>query len=331
MINERGFNLTANFDVTVSHGVPISLTLEQSVTTQDAGNFVDLQVTGTDSDGNQFPQLVVWLENNGPSYNINATDDEGEYQFNGRSAGNYSLTAEYLTLSSSVNVEVFSLSIVKNIKSNISTTELEQLESITVEVEAYDEYWNRIAVPDSARIDTTDRGKVKYLGNGVWELETLDDGEHSATIVIGSITETFIYNVEGNLAGFFAAGGPLYYVGAGLLGLIAIALLVFVIRLVRGDEDYYDDEDDEDYYSDDDEISKDFSQPRISQAPTVPTPPPQPPETESEQEVEDVEEEDTSWMADYRVEEDGTEWGQSEDGVWYYREVESDNWIEWTE
>ena len=335
IINDRGFNLTANFDITVSHGAPVSLTLQQSVTTQDAGNFVDLQVTGTDSDGNQFPQLVVWFENNGPSYNINATDSEALYQFNGRTAGNYTLTAEYLTLSSSVNVEVFSLSIVKNIKTNISTTELEQLESITVEVEAYDEYWNRIAVPDSARIDTTDRGTVKYLGNGIWELETLDDGEHSATIVVGSITETFIYNVEGNLAGFFAAGGPLYYVGAGLLGLIVIALLVFVIRLVRGDEDYYDDEDDEDYYDNEGSISKDFSQPRISQAPTVPTPPPQPPETESEKELEEVEEEveeeDTSWMADYRVEDDGTEWGQSEDGVWYYREVESDNWIEWTE
>ena len=57
MINDRGFNLTANFDVTVSHGVPVSLTLEQSVTTQDAGNFVDLLVTGTDSDGNQSLNL----------------------------------------------------------------------------------------------------------------------------------------------------------------------------------------------------------------------------------------------------------------------------------
>ena len=90
--------------------------------TQDAGNFVDLQVTGTDSDGNQFPQAVVWLENNGPSYNINSTDDEGIYQFNGRSAGNYTLTAEYLTLSNSVYVDVFPLGIVKNIKSNISTS-----------------------------------------------------------------------------------------------------------------------------------------------------------------------------------------------------------------
>ena len=102
-------------------------------------------------------------------------------------------------MSSAVNVEVFSLNIVKNIKSNISTLELEQLESITVQIEAYDEFWNRIAVPDSARVDTTDRGDVKYLGDGVWKLNTLDEGEHSATIVIGSITETFTYNVEGNL------------------------------------------------------------------------------------------------------------------------------------
>ena len=36
-------------------------------------------------------------------------------------------------------------------------------------------------------------------------------------------------------------------------------------------------------------------------------------------------------MADYRVDEDGTEWGQTEDGVWYYRETGSDDWIEWTD
>ena len=118
-----------------------------------------------------------------------------------------------------------------------------------------------------------------------------------------------------------------------------IALLVFVIRLVRGDEDYYDDdEDDDDYYQDSSEapVTKDFSQPRISQAPTVPTPPAQPPTSEPEPEPEieesiETEEEDTSWMADYRVDEDGTEWGQTEDGVWYYRDSGSDEWIEWTD
>ena len=115
-------------------------------------------------------------------------------------------------------------------------------------------------------MDSTDRGNIKYLGNGVWELETLDEGEHSATIVIGSITETFTYNVEGNLAGFFAAGGPLYYAGAGLLGLIAIALLIVVVRLIRGDEDYSNDDEDEDFYNDEvpyQPVARDFSQPRV--------------------------------------------------------------------
>ena len=115
--------------------------------------------------------------------------------------------------------------------------------------------------------------------------------------------------------------------------MILIALLVFVVRLIRGDEDYYDEDEDEDFYNDEGEttpVARDFSQPRVSQAPTVPTPPPTPPSQEAEPEPEE-EEEDTSWMADYRVEEDGTEWGQTEDGIWYYREAGSADWIEWTE
>jgi hypothetical protein len=336
LINDRGFNLSTEYDISVMFGMPIDLIVQQSATTQDAGGFIDLLVTGIDADGNEFPQPVAWLENNGPSFNINGTTEDAFYRFNGRSAGNYTISAEYLGLSKSVYVDVFPLGVVKNIKSNISTTQLEQLDSIIVEISAYDQYWNVIAVPNSARIDTTDRGDVKYLGGGVWELSTLDEGEHSATIVIGSITETFTYNVEGNLAGFFAAGGPLYYAGAGLVGLIVIALLVFVIRLLRGDEDYYDEDDDDDFYQDSSETptNKDFSQPRISQAPTVPTPPAQPPTPEPEPAVEEsteTGEEDTSWMADYRVDEDGTEWGQTEDGVWYHRDTGSDDWTEWTD
>ena len=81
----------------------------------------------------------------------------------------------------------------------------------------------------------------------MWELETLDE-EQSATIVIGSITETFTYSVEGNIAGF-CSRRPLYYVGASLLALICI--VVDIVRLVCGDEDYYDDEEDEDFYNED--------------------------------------------------------------------------------
>ena len=116
--------------------------------------------------------------------------------------------------------------------------------------------------------------------------------------------------------------------------MILLALLIFVVRLVRGGEDYYDDDEDEDYYQDApaETVAIDFSTPRISQAPTVTTPPEQPLAEEIEPDAEEPEEtEDTSWMADYRVDDEGTEWGQTEDGVWYYRESGSDDWIEWIE
>ena len=333
-INQRGFNLSSQFNVDVDHGTPVSLEITQSATTQNAGDIVNLQVTGTDSDGNQFAQPVVWFENNAQANNINSTGNDGAYEFNGRTAGNYTLAAEYLTVSSTTYIEVFSLNIAANIKYNVSTDALEQLEKLTVTVEVYDEYWNRISVPQNARVDTTDRGDVTYLGDGVWELETLDEGAHSATIVVGSITETFTYDVEGNLAGFFAAGGPLYYVAAGLIGLIVMALLVFLVRLVRGDGEYYD-EDDEDDYSDDEDAkpAKDFTKTTISNTPVVPTPPTSPPKQPEEvaEEPENSADEDLSWAVDYRIEDDGTEWGQTDDDIWYYRESGSDDWVEWTE
>ena len=60
----------------------------------------------------------------------------------------------------------------------------------------------------------------------------------------------------GTLSGFFAAGGPLYYVAAGLIGLVVIALLGVVFALLRrgNSNDYdFDDDDDEYEYEDDDD------------------------------------------------------------------------------
>ena len=42
-------------------------------------------------------------------------------------------------------------------------------------------------------------------------------------------------------------------------------------------------------------------------------------------------EEDTSWMADHRVDDDGTEWAEDENGTWYYRQPDESEWSEWTE
>ena len=113
-----------------------------------------------------------------------------------------------------------------------------------------------------------------------------------------------------------------------------MALLVFLVRLVRGDGEYYD-EDEEDDYSDDEDAkpAKDFTKTTISNTPVVPTPPTSPPSQQEEvaEEPENSAEEDLSWAVDYRVEDDGTEWGQTDEDIWYYRESGSDDWVEWTE
>ena len=337
-VNDMGIPFSRTFDLNISHGVPKSIEVYTSADTQDAGKTITLTVLGTDEDGNIFSQPVTWTENGGTDFNINSTSNSGVYEFKCRVAGQYDLVAEYLSLNNNATVEVFAQNTANNIKFNVSAESLEQLETLTIKVQAFDEYGNEINMPLGARIDTTGRADVNYLGNGVWELETLDEGEQSATIVVGSITETFTYTVEGNLAGFFAAGGPLYYAGAGLIALVVIALLVFAVRFLRGDGDYYDDDEDDDFSYDFDGITNKSSPSKETRS--APTPPAQPPsrpepvvvESPEPEHVEEYsEEEDTSWMADYRVEDDGTEWGETDDGVWYYREVNSDEWIEWTE
>ena len=129
-VNNNGNNFSEHFDITVSHGIPVNIQIAQSASTQDAGDIRTLDVIGTDSDGNQFPQVVIWLENNGSDKNINATENEGEYEFNGRVAGIYQLEAQYLALTQIVTVEVFHQSSPSHIKFNVSKRSLEQLESL---------------------------------------------------------------------------------------------------------------------------------------------------------------------------------------------------------
>ena len=62
-----------------------------------------------------------------------------------------------------------------------------------------------------------------------------------------------------------------------------------------------------------------------------PARPPSKPEPIKPQEPEAVEDSQDDWMVDYRVEEDGTEWGQADDETWYYRESGQSEWVEWTD
>ena len=43
----------------------------------------------------------------------------------------------------------------------------------------------------------------------------------------------------------------------------------------------------------------------------------------------EAEEEDTSWIVDHRVDDDGTEWAQNEDETWYFKEPGQTDWSIW--
>ena len=36
-----------------------------------------------------------------------------------------------------------------------------------------------------------------------------------------------------------------------------------------------------------------------------------------------------NWMTDYRIDEDGTEWGEDEEGTWWKRKKDAKKWKEW--
>ena len=110
-----------------------------------------------------------------------------------------------------------------------------------------------------------------------------------------------------------------------------ITLVIIVIVLRSGSDDEWDDE-----YEDEDDfgggelkkpdmdklLGKTTSMSEYGAGLSEPPAQEQPPVQQQE--------EDTSWMADYRVDEDGTEWGQDEEGYWFYREPGGD-WEAWNE
>jgi hypothetical protein len=125
------------------------------------------------------------------------------------------------------------------------------------------------------------------------------------------------YNVTGNMAGFFAAGGTLYYVGAVLIGLVSLILFVLVIILFRGSTDDYDDEDWED--EDEEDVEVKDQRPILEQIQSGPSEPA--PEDNSAEETGDG----------ITVDDDGVEWYEDETGVWWSRGPNDEEWEEFVE
>ena len=202
---------------------------------------------------------------------------------------------------------------------NLSSESIDQLSSFTVTVKAFDEYLNPIPIPSSADVDATGRAEVLNQGQGVWKIVTLDDGPQTITITAGTVSEERTVQVEGNVGGFFKAGGPLYYVGAVLIAIVSLVILGLLVSTLRGGDTDYDDDDDYSYDDDEDE-------------PSGPAPGPSGPAPEAKPVPEiDTKSEDASWQVEHRVDDDGTEWAEDENGTWWYRQEGDSEWGEWTD
>jgi hypothetical protein len=249
---------------------------------------------------------------------------------------------------STVEVTVDAQSTVARLEVNLTTDSLEQLGSLEVTIRAFDAFENEIPVPSSIKVEATGRATTTMFASDQWTITTLDDGPQTITVSVGSVRVNSEITVIGNIEGFFEAGGTIYYVGAGLLGLVAIVLLGLAVMFFRSNGS--DDWDDDDYDDDDDDEDEDSPRGPTSgptgpapgpsgpapgpsgpaPGPSGPAPGPSGPAPVQEQVVE-AEESSVEDDESYRVDEDGTAWWEDDEGTWWFRLEGEEDWQEWTE
>ncbi|MBN29307.1 MAG: hypothetical protein CMB34_01400 [Euryarchaeota archaeon] len=328
-ISETGFNVSDSIVVTVLHGEAVSVSAVLSTTTPTAGDRVDIQVTGTDADGNQFDQDVVWSEDGGTVATLSIiTTSDGTYTYDAEVAGLHTLQYAVGDAVSTAEITVAAQTIVARLEANLTSSVVDQLDSVDLTIRAFDAFENEISVPGSVQVEATGRATSVMTNSSFWTITTLDDGPQTITVRVGSVSEYQDIEVTGNLAGFFQAGGTLYYVGAGLLGLIAVVLLGLLVMFMRGgrNDDWDDDEDDDDDVRTSGPTGPAPGPSGPAPGPTGPAPGPSgPPSEEAPPAVDEEPAIETS------VDEDGTEWWEDEDGTWWYRMAGEEEWQEYNE
>jgi len=318
--SQSGYEVGDSVSITVHHGRAVILSANEDANTATAGFEITIEITGEDSDGNTFPQNVEWQENNGVAHDINSTSEDGIYTYQARIEGPHLLTySSSPTVNNEIQLAVSAKRIVAHLKVELSIDSIDQLGEFTVNVTAFDEFWNKIPVPPSTLVDSTGRAEVLNQGDGVWRIITLDEGSQTITVQSGQVSEEQTFTVTGTLEGFFEAGGILYYIGAFLAAAIAIVLLIVLKIVLSGNDDEWDeDEEDED---DADEPTPERRKPTRGGAagPSGPAPEPEP----------EPEENDYSQDESYRIDEEGTEWWEDDAGTWWYRQQGEGDWSQW--
>ena len=327
-ISEYGYNITNTSVIHVSHGDAESVDIDVIANSAKAGDEYTLTITGTDADGNTFLESVLWTQLSLPNTwkTVPASTIEGGdgiYNWSASVAGDH--TFKFRSPSgaeSEWTVTVTPHQTVSLIEFEIVDNSVAQLESFEIDVQTFDAWGNEIPVPPETQVKLTGRMTAKAGENGHWTITTLDDKEQTVTISVHNVEKSDTIMVEGNIMGFFESGGPIYYAG-GVLGiLVIIVLLVVVVMVLKSGGSEYDDEDDDDYDDDYDESEATQEPGPVGPGPVGPGPGGPPPSAEPQQE---------DWMSDFRVDEDGTEWAEDKDGIWWYRDAGTTDWNEWAD
>ena len=312
-ISSSGYNISETVTISVEHGDAVTVEIGVIANTAKAGDVYDLTITGTDADGNTFLESVLWTQDNKAVPASTIEGSGGEYNWSATTAGEH--TFKFRSPSGAEDtwtVTVVAHQTVNRIELTIDDDSVLQLETFDIEVRTFDAWENEIPVPPETQVKLTGRMSAELTENGKWTITTLDAEEQTVTISVHNkeVSDTIV--VEGTFMGFFEAGGTLYYAGGILAILVVIVLLVVIVMVLRsGGSDYDDDDDDDDY-----EYEEEEEQPPAAAGPSGP------PLVERGRE---------DWMTDYRLDEEDVEWGEDENGTWWYRDPGTTEWSEWAD
>ena len=311
-------------EVTVSHGVAAVLYHVESANTLVAGASISIEITAADSDGNVFAIDVAW--DGSPASDFTDEAEMGVYSWHGTTVGSFSLEYTYADLTGIWGVSV-TPSTLETLEMTISPSlTVAQQSTITIDVDAFDAFGNEIDVPDSAVVyHGGEQHIVTKKTNSQWQIYMLDAGESEVTVVAEEKYDSEKVMVEQTVLGFFEEGGTLYYIGAGLLVLALMGVIATLVVLLR--KAGYDDEDEYDELYDDVEGGYDDGDAFYEGGYDEPV-------TDSGYGGEEETHTDSGseeGEQDISVDEDGTEWWEDDQGVWYYRSVDMDDWEVWEE
>ena len=301
-------------DVTVTHGVAVEIWHDAESDELTAGELIDIDLWARDSAGNEFRFAEsTWTS---PLFVVD-DDDTGVYRYQGTVADTHELTYSHNGLDGSWTVTV-NYAELDSIDLSLSSQEAEQQATITASARGFDAFGNEVPLSNGAILIAPGHD-IQATSVDTWQITLVADGTVAITVADQGKSDEKPLTSVGTLSGFFAAGGPLYYVAAGLIGLVVIALLGVVFALLRrGNSNDYDFDDDDDDYEYDDDDGDDEAPEGPAAGPT--TGPVSGPANAPEPEVEESTDDGVT------VDEDGTEWWEDEDGTWYFRTPDMDDW-----